>query len=245
MSKYTYDLHIHSCLSPCGDDDMTPANIAGMGSIKGLTLMALTDHNTSRNCPAFFKACRALGIVPVAGMELTTSEDVHMICLFPDLESAMDFDKFVYPLIMPIDNNPEIFGNQLIYGEDDEIIGTEPKLLISALSLDISAAIAEVSSRGGVCYPAHIDRPSNGIIATLGDLPDFYNFTCAEFNDSANIEPYGEKYPVVKGLKIVCSSDAHYLWDISEAENTMEIEDEPYSSANVRKNLIFNLLHNN
>ena len=140
MSKYTYDLHIHSCLSPCGDDDMTPANIAGMGSIKGLTLMALTDHNTSRNCPAFFKACRALGIVPVAGMELTTSEDVHMICLFPDLESAMDFDKFVYPLIMPIDNNPEIFGNQLIYGEDDEIIGTEPKLLISALSLDISAA---------------------------------------------------------------------------------------------------------
>lgn len=245
MSKYTYDLHIHSCLSPCGDDDMTPANIAGMGSVKGLTLMALTDHNSSRNCPAFFKACRQFGIVPVAGMELTTAEDVHMICLFPDLESALDFDSFVYPGILPVDNRPDIFGRQLICGENDEITGEEPKLLISASSLDIASALTEVRNRGGVCYPAHIDRPSNGIIATLGDLPAFYGFTCAEFNDRANIEPYAEKYPVSEGLRLVCSSDAHYLWDISEPVNTMEIDDEPYSSANVRKNLIFNLLHNN
>ena len=86
MSRYYYDLHIHSCLSPCGDDDMTPANIAGMASLKGLTLLALTDHNSCRNCPAFFEACNAFGIVPVAGMELTTAEDIHLIVLFPTLE---------------------------------------------------------------------------------------------------------------------------------------------------------------
>ena len=82
MKKYYYDLHIHSCLSPCGDDDMTPNNIAGMGVVAKLDIMALTDHNSCLNCPAFFKTAQANGIVPVAGMELTTAEDIHLVCLF-------------------------------------------------------------------------------------------------------------------------------------------------------------------
>ena len=86
MKKYYYDLHIHSCLSPCGDDDSTPNSIAGMGELNGLQIMALTDHNTCKNCPAFFKACKNHGILPVAGMELTTAEDIHAVCLFPNLE---------------------------------------------------------------------------------------------------------------------------------------------------------------
>ena len=83
--KLYYDLHMHSCLSPCADDDMTPMNMAGMGMLKGLSVMALTDHNSCRNCPAFFKACEGYGVVPIAGMELSTAEDVHMVVLFPTL----------------------------------------------------------------------------------------------------------------------------------------------------------------
>ena len=83
MNRYYYDLHIHSCLSPCADDDNTPNNLAGMGMLAGLGLMALTDHNSAKNCPAFFKAAEKVGIIPVAGMELETSEDVHVVCLFP------------------------------------------------------------------------------------------------------------------------------------------------------------------
>ncbi|MDD6265384.1 MAG: PHP domain-containing protein [Clostridia bacterium] len=244
MSRYFYDLHIHSCLSPCGDDDMTPENIAGMGALKGLQIMALTDHNSSKNCPAFFKACKRNGIIPIAGMELTTAEDVHMLCLFPTLESAMDFDSFVYPLIMPVKNNPQIFGNQIIYNENDEVASTLDTLLISATSLDISNAIIEVEKRLGVCYPAHIDRPSNGIITALGDIPEFYRFKCCEFNDPSNIAAYRMQYPITETMNIVCSSDAHCLWNISEAENSFEIDDEPYSGSLVRQNLIFNLLNN-
>ena len=81
MTPYYYDLHIHSCLSPCGDNDCTPHNLAGMGVLAGLQIMALTDHNTCRNCPAFFEAAQELGLIPVAGMELTTAEDIHMVCL--------------------------------------------------------------------------------------------------------------------------------------------------------------------
>ena len=125
MSRYYYDLHVHSCLSPCADDDMTPANIAGMASLKGLTLLALTDHNSCGNCPAFFDACKAFGIVPVAGMELTTAEDIHLIVLFPTLEQAMDFDKEVHRRIIPVKNRPEIFGNQRIVDCDDNVLSEE------------------------------------------------------------------------------------------------------------------------
>ena len=112
MNSYKYDLHIHSCLSPCADDDMTPANIAGMASLQGLTLLALTDHNTSKNCPAFFAHCKRYGIVPVAGMELTTAEDIHVICLFETLEAAMKFDAEVSEKRIRIPNRADIFGHQ-------------------------------------------------------------------------------------------------------------------------------------
>ena len=48
-----YDLHIHSCLSPCADDSMTPHNICNMAKIKGLDLIAVTDHNSMRPHPVW------------------------------------------------------------------------------------------------------------------------------------------------------------------------------------------------
>ena len=85
MKRYYYDLHIHSCLSPCADDENTPNNVAGIASLSGLNIIALTDHNSTANCPAFFAACERFGITPIAGMELTTSEDIHVVCLFEEL----------------------------------------------------------------------------------------------------------------------------------------------------------------
>ncbi|MBO5248497.1 MAG: PHP domain-containing protein [Clostridia bacterium] len=236
MSRYYYDLHIHSCLSPCGDDDMTPANIAGMASLKGLTLLALTDHNSCRNCPAFFEACNAFGIVPVAGMELTTAEDIHLIVLFPTLEQAMAFDAEIHPRILPIRNRPEIFGNQWIVDSDDNLLETEETLLINATDLDIDGAIALVDRYGGVLYPAHIDRPSNGMIAVLGSVPKEYGFSCVEFNDLDQ----RDEILAEQGLDCItlCSSDAHELGKINEAEHFLDLEDEPYSSALVRTRLI-------
>ncbi|MBR5633385.1 MAG: PHP domain-containing protein, partial [Clostridia bacterium] len=92
---FTYDLHVHSCLSPCADDDMTPANIAGMAAVQGLDIVALTDHNSAKNCPAFFHHAKSFGIIPIAGMELSTAEDIHVVCLFPTLEAALQFNDIV------------------------------------------------------------------------------------------------------------------------------------------------------
>lgn len=238
MTKYYYDLHIHSCLSPCADNDMTPYNIAGMAALNGLNLIALTDHNSCGNCKTFFHACKTYGIVPVPGMELTTAEDIHMVALFPSLEDALSFEEELKPYKATIKNKPEIFGDQLYMGIGDEPKGIEENLLIMASSLDLQSAAELVRSHNGAAFPAHVDRESNGVIAILGDIPPEPNFNYAEFNDSDNIPTYREKYEILKNMPVLCSSDAHHLWDVNEAAHYIEIDDEPYSSEKVRRELI-------
>ena len=244
MSTYRCDLHIHSCLSPCGDEDMTPGNIVGMALLNGLNIVALTDHNSTKNCPAFFKIAKAHGVIPVAGMELTTSEDVHAVCLFRDLESAMSFGEYVDKQRFKIKNESDIFGRQLIMDENDEMCGEEEYLLINASYLSLEDAYREVSSLGGVCYPAHIDRSSNGIISMLGDFPPEPHFTAFELNNETSLQGCLAKYPILteRSLVHVTSSDAHYLTDISEEGFAIDIDDEPYSSDLVRNRLIDHLL---
>ena len=244
MSRYLTDLHIHSCLSPCGDDDMTPGNIAGMAVLNGLQIVALTDHNTAKNCPAFFAAAKGYGLIPIAGMELTTAEDIHVVCLFRTLADALDFDSFVEKRRFPIKNKPAIFGRQLLIGDDDAIVGEEEILLINAVNISIEEAHKEVTSRGGVCYPAHIDRTSNGIIAMLGDFPPEPQFTAFELNDAASLDDMKQRHPIVSERKLVhvAASDAHYLTDIAEEGFPLELDDEPYSSALVTNRLIDHLL---
>lgn len=230
--KYFYDLHIHSCLSPCGDGDMTVNNIAGMAALKGLQIAALTDHNSCKNCPAFFAACKRQGIVPVPGMELTTAEEIHVVCLFETLEDAMAFDAEVYDAIPPIKNRPEIFGEQLITDRDDNVTATEEKLLINATSITLGEAWTLCRAHNGVAFPAHIDREANGIIAILGAFPPEPPFGWAEI--------HGPDFDIsredLKGRSLLVDSDAHYLYDISEAENFFELP-EAASGAEVRKNL--------
>lgn len=237
MSRYTYDFHIHSCLSPCADNDMTPSNIAGMATLAGVQIMALTDHNTVKNCPAFFKAAKQNGIIPIAGMELTTAEDIHAVCLFETLEEAMTFDEEIEKHRILIKNRTDIFGDQLIMDEEDNVIGTDEYLLSNATDISIDGVLKLVESFNGVCYPAHVDRTSNGIIATLGDFPPSPKFKIAEFHDKAKIEEYREKYTELQSKRVLISSDAHYLWDIRDADDFIEIDDEPYSSDLVRKRL--------
>lgn len=240
MNRYYYDLHIHSCLSPCGDDDNTPNNIAGMASLCGLNIVALTDHNTTDNCPAFFEAARRYGIIPIAGMELTTSEDIHIVCLFETLDNAMAFGEKVKNLRIPYKNRSDIFGKQQILDGQDNVIGEEEDLLINATLISINDVPDMVREFGGICYPAHIDRQSNGIISILGTIPESPNFKCFELHDGTKRDEYIQNYNL-QDKTIIVSSDAHYLTDMRDHENYFDLDDEPYSSNLVRQRL-FELL---
>ncbi len=237
MQKLYYDLHIHSCLSPCGDNDMTVNNIAGMGKLAGLNIMALTDHNTVKNLPAFFSACEKYDIVPIGGMELTTTEEVHIVCLFDTLESAMKFGEEVDKRRIKINNRPEIFGEQLILDENDEVIGKDEHLLINATTISIDEAYVLVKNFGGICYPAHIDRDSNGIIAMLGVFPESPDFKTVEIYDKSKQDSLEERFPILKHKKKIFCSDAHYLEKIRDKENYFEL-DENLSDDEIRKTVL-------
>lgn len=218
MIPLFYDLHIHSCLSPCGDDDMTPANIAGMAAVKGLDVIALTDHNSCKNCPAAMHHGAAYGVTVIPGMELTTEEEVHVICLFPSIEDALAFDALVYEKIIPVPNREDIFGRQQIMNAKDEVTGKVEHLLINATSISFDEVFPLVKSFHGIAYPAHVDKSSTSLISNLGFVPPESTFTCAEFHDFKNLHRIRREHPYFTACNVICCSDAHYLEDIHEPE---------------------------
>ncbi len=207
------DLHIHSCLSPCGDNDMTPADICGMAKLKGLEMIAVTDHNASANLPYVQTAADFYGLLLIPGMEITTKEEVHMLGYFPDVPTAVAFGDFLRPHMPKGKNRPDFFGHQWVMNEDSEVLREEETLLMGASDLTLKAAAQAVRDFGGVPVPAHINRGSNGLLVNLGFVPDDIAFTAVEVWRALPCS-----HSAQSGRVVLHSSDAHYLGDILEAE---------------------------
>lgn len=235
MLKLSYDLHIHSCLSPCGSDDMTPSNIVQMSALKGLDVIAVTDHNSCRNCPAVLSLSEKLGITAIPGMELCTAEEVHVLCLFADLQNALDFDAYVYSRLVKFPNNEKIFGKQEIYDEEEQLIGTEPYLLIHAADISFDSLEGLMEEYHGIYIPAHIDKGSNSLISNLGFIPPEASFPSAELKDIGKREEFLLKHPHLSECNIITNSDAHYLEYINEPVNQM------YAASKNREDIIMAL----
>ena len=225
MISLTYDLHIHSCLSPCGDDDMTPGNIVGMAAIKGLDVIAVTDHNSCRNCPAVMKLAEQFGVLAIPGMEINTSEEVHAVCLFPALKQALAFDGYVYDRLMKFPNKETVFGKQQICSEEDEVVGTEPNLLINSVDISFDQLWDLVRSYDGVMFPAHIEKSANSLIANLGFVPPDSQFRTAELRDLKKLHKVKKMNPYLEGCRIISNSDAHYLEHIHEPDLTILVKE--------------------
>lgn len=219
--KAAYDLHIHSALSPCADNDMTPNNIVNMSILKGLDIIAVTDHNTCANVQAVYSCGLKSGLLVIPAMELETAEEIHVVCLFPDVESSVGFQKLVHSKLPDIINKEEIFGQQLVINEFDEVVGKESRLLLNAASITINEAFDTVNKLGGLLIPAHIDRPSNSILASFGLMPEDIDIRCVEISSRERENGVIAKEP---GIRRIYSSDAHYLGNINERENFLEIE---------------------
>lgn len=215
----SYDLHIHSCLSPCGDDDMTPCNIAGMAALIGLDVIAVTDHNTCKNCPAVMAAASSYPITVIPGMELCTAEEVHVLCLFKALDAAMAFDDYVYKHLIKVKNRPDIFGFQQIYNSEDAIAGVEPYLLINATDISFDDVWQLTADYGGIMIPAHVDKDSTSLLSNLGFIPRDSHFRCAEIKNRDTLLALQKKHPYLEQCHLIFDSDAHRLDQIHEATN--------------------------
>ena len=197
---------------------MTPANLCGMAAIKGLQMIALTDHNTARNLPAAQKCCDAYGLLLIPGMEITTREEVHLLGYLPDVETALEFGELIKTHLPKKKNKPSLFGNQLVMNDDDEVTDEEDALLIAATDLSLNELVGMIRERGGVPVPAHINRGSNGLLVNLGFVPPELHFTAVEVWRALPCA-----HTPQQGRLVLHSSDAHYLGDILEAEESLEL----------------------
>lgn len=225
MSKVYYDLHIHSCLSPCADIDMTPNNIVQMAKLNGLQLIAVTDHNSCKNCRAIIEVGKREGICVVPGMEICTSEDIHAICLFPNIGTAELFDGYVKDNSVSFKNKPEIFGEQIIMDSNDIEIGKEQNLLLNATRIGINELSGVVKKYSGAVFPAHIDRNSYSIISVLGTIPEKLNYKAVEITKNCDINKIKSEYRTINSMKVLSNSDAHNLQAMCSKKNSMDLDE--------------------
>ena len=196
MKEYRVDLHLHTCLSPCGSLEMSPQRIVETALERGLDAIAVTDHNSTLQCPEIQALGEERGLMVFAGAEVTTREEAHCVALFADDRTRAAFQMYLDDYLPPVPNDPERFGDQVWVNARNEIVGEAPYLLISALDRSVEQIAAVVHRLGGLFIAAHVERPS-------------FPLDAIEFKDAARYERLLAAHAYLKHYTIYSASDAH------------------------------------
>lgn len=219
------DLHIHTCLSPCGDLDMSPRNIIRIAKERGLQMIAITDHNSMRNV----RVCMELGerqdIYVIPGCEVNTREEVHVLCYFPHWQVVEAFQCYLDERMTNFKNDPDHFGYQVAVDENDRIVYEEERSLFMSIEDGIEGVAEQVHRLGGIFVPAHIDRPKNSLIGQLGFIPTELIYEALEISKVTTPGEFIKKHPELEGNRFLQSSDAHYPQDIARAYTRFEMKE--------------------
>ena len=211
MKTFRADLHVHTVLSPCAAIEMIPPLIVQEALTQGIRLIAITDHNATGNIGAVQKAAAGTDLIVIAGMEVQTREEVHVLCLFDTLSQAEAWQQIVDQALPAIENNPDFFGEQFVVDESGDFIRSEERLLLNSINLSFEDAAQKVQDLGGLFIPAHVNRKAFGLIENLGLVPDGVNIKALEI--SRHIKP-GEaysSYPQIKGYPLIQNGDVHFI----------------------------------
>lgn len=221
MRSFRADLHIHSVLSPCGGLEMSPKAVVDRLVSLGINWMAITDHNSMANCPAYEKVALRAGLAFTWGMEMQTSEEIHILVYFDRAAAAVMFAKALYGSLLPVPNDPDFFGDQVIIDENENILGMEQRALVNSSVWDLNTAVQMARDHGGYCVPAHIDAGANSIIGQLGFLPDEPVFGLLGITAGLDVQRYLRENPYLAGKAFLRSSDAHYLNDLGKGASVV------------------------
>jgi PHP family Zn ribbon phosphoesterase len=225
------DLHLHTVLSPCGDLDMSPRAIVLAARQRGIGMIGITDHNSTRQAPVVQEIGEREGVVVLAGAEVTTREEVHCLAFFPTRDALDAFQRFLDERLPDIPNDPVRFGYQVVVDADEQILHEEPRLLLSALDSGIEEVEALVHALGGLFIPAHVDKPRDSLLSQLGFLPP--GLACDALELSRHAEParFLSENPFLHGYPFTRSSDAHYLPDVGSVYTELDLPATPTFSA--------------
>ncbi len=209
MRRFKADLHIHTCLSPCAELDMTPRAIVEKSLELDLGIIAICDHNSAENVEATIRAGTQYDLRVLPGLEISSREEVHVLAIFETAREALRMQDIVYGHLKGA-NRPDLFGDQVVANEFDEVEGFNDRLLIGAVDLGLQEIVGEVQRLGGINIASHVDRPSFSIIGQLGFIPPDLGLDALEFSQGG----MGEEVSVTKELPMVTFSDAHFLHDV-------------------------------
>ncbi len=222
LRPFKADLHIHTCLSPCTELDMSPKGILTSAKNKEIDIIGICDHNSSENSLAIINASKQMNICVLPGMEVTSQEEVHVLALFDDIEDTLKLQEYVYNNL-PGKNDEEAFGMQVIVNEKEEAVGINEKLLIGATMIPLDDVIRVIHAFNGIAIASHIDRDSFSIISQLGFIPENLELDAMEVSPNITFKEANERYENI--YPITCSSDAHYPHDIGKGFTTFLLED--------------------
>jgi predicted metal-dependent phosphoesterase TrpH len=220
--RFAADLHIHTCLSPCGELEMSPKAIVEEALRKEIDIIAICDHNSAENAPAVIEAARGTGLEVLSGIEITTREEVHIAGLFDKCADALKVQEFVYRYLYG-ENDEEAFGMQPVVNAEGEVLGFNKRLLIGAADISVEEAVRQIHAVGGLAIAAHIDREAFGIIAQLGFIPDGLELDALEISRRITLEEARERFQEYKRYFILRSSDAHRLKEIGQGVAELEL----------------------
>ena len=222
LRPFKADLHIHTCLSPCTELDMSPKGILTAAKKRELDIIGICDHNSSENSLAVMNAAKKMNISVFPGMEVTSKEEVHVLALFDEIENALKLQKFVYKNL-PGENDEKAFGMQVVVNEKEEVLGFNKKLLIGATTIPLEEVIRLIHSFSGIAIASHIDRESFSIIGQLGFIPDNLELDALEISPNISFGEAKKRY--TDHFPITCSSDAHFPDDIGKSFTSFLLED--------------------
>ncbi len=222
LKHFKADLHIHTCLSPCGDLKMTPQNIIEQVLKHNLDIIAICDHNSAENVPALIKAAQGKNIVVLPGMEICSREEIHILVLFEHLESVFEMQAKVYEKLYG-KNNPDVFGLQVVGNEFDEALEFNEKLLIGAVDLSVENIVNRVHKLSGLAIASHIDRESYSVVSQLGFIPETLKFDALEISPSLSYGDARKRFPEYHNYTFIQNSDAHFIEDIGKCYTEFEI----------------------
>ncbi len=217
------DLHVHTALSPCADGAMTPPRIVARALTEGLAMIAVCDHNTTANAAAV-QAAAGDELAVIAGMEVTSAEECHVVALFPDAQAAARASDEITGLLPAAGGGyAEFFGEQTLLAADGTKRGDEPAALAMATPLDVGAVVALVHRHGGLAVAAHVDRRSFGVVGQLGMFPVEAGFDAVEISRHVTADSPKLAEFAAYGLPLLRSSDSHTLEDIGSARTALRV----------------------
>lgn len=225
MRTLRADFHLHSVLSPCGDLAMSPAAIVDRAVAVGLDLVAISDHNSAKNTPALCAAAEARGVKALYALEVRSAEEVDVLTVFDEVEAALDFGEWVYAALPDIACDERVFGEQIVVDGQENILGFEPRLLISGIAHDLETVCATARERGALVIGAHVDRGVDSIISQLGWLPEGLAIDAVEVTRYTDELALVEAHPSLAGVPVVRFSDAHLVPDIGFQQTMFRVEE--------------------